>query len=160
MLRLLLALVALTCAACDPGCDTATDLASGEVHGTLDGVDWSASAATWRVAATGVSIVAPPAVGWRLTLVAQLTDDGKDAAQRVHGHLPFQIVLGNGSDGGWALLNGDNTDTYTTDDRSGGGWLRLARKRSGDLLGCTDFTASDGRRTKQATLAFRAAPSE
>lgn len=162
MSRPLLLLAALACApACDPGCDAAFDLDPGTVEGTLDGVPWTAVSATWRTAETGLQIVSPPADGWRLTLVAQATDRGKDVTRKVNGGgLPVDVVLGSGADGGWALLNPDGGDTYTTDDDEGGGWLHLARKGGGSLYGCAGFTAIDGRRTKQAALSFRAEAAE
>ncbi len=154
----LLIFAPLLLAACEPpGCEAAMSLEPGAVEGTLGGAPWSADRATWRASETGVQVVSPPSEGWRLTLVAQTTDTGRDATPRVRGGgLPIDIVFGRVDAGGWALLNGDGTDTYTTNDDDGGGWLRLARKGGGDLYGCTGFTALQGRRTIDAELWFRA----
>ena len=143
--------------ACDPGCDAAKALSSGQVVGEIDGVAWESAGVTWHSEASGVQVNSPLTDGWRLTLVAQTTVDDRSAPTRVdRRRLPVEVLLQSG-EGGWALLNDAGAFTWST-HQAEGGWLRLARRRGGDLLGCYDFEAGAAAGEVAAHGAFRAAP--
>lgn len=147
---LLLMALLPTFVACDPGCGYAPDLTPGAVEGSIGGSDWTPEAATWMLTATGLQVNAPPASGWRMTMVAQVTEQGQSVVDAVDSDaFPFTVELLTGQEGGFATLNPQSGDTYSTGN-SKGGWVSFDAREGDALFGCFTFKASDNRDTVRA----------
>lgn len=125
------------CGSSDESCDT-SELAPGEIQGSVDGAPWVGSGASFNWAGTGFQITTEDADGYRLTLAAQTTIDGVDLATAGDGEFPLTVDL---SGGGFGLLYPSGESSYSSDS----GTL-IVTELSQVVRGCFDFqaTAADG----------------
>ena len=128
-------------------CGNADELDDGDVEGLIDGVRWSTVGAQWMHPGSSLQITTDSGDGWRLTMVARTTDEGRDVTDSIHeGAFPMRITLQTALEGGWALLYPSTGGSYSTEETKGG-TLLLDQLEDGTLIGCFTFEASDGTET-------------
>jgi hypothetical protein len=118
------------------------DLA-GEATATVDGAPWSGPSAQWSFAGSSIQLMTAAGDGWRLSIVAQSTEDGQPLNTALDA-LPVTISLGDGADGGWALLYPESGgSSYKTSPDAPGTLSINSVNGDGDTLSaCFSFTAT------------------
>jgi len=128
-------------------CGNADALEDGDVEGLIDGVRWTSVGAQWMHPGSSLQITTDSGDGWRLTMVARTTDDGRDVANGItEGSFPMRITLKTALEGGWALLYPSTGGSYSTEDNNGG-TLLLDQLEDDTLIACFAFKASDDSET-------------
>ncbi len=130
-----------SCASAD--CSIPWDLEPGTLEAHVDGQSWLASEAAWMESAGSIQITTSAGAGWMLSLLAQNDVSGNSVVDAVNsGDLPMEVLLGDGSEGGWALLYPDEGLSFATKNASGG-TLFISAHDADELLGCVEFVAAD-----------------
>jgi hypothetical protein len=142
--RLPLALALLVLPACGDkegdsaeGDCTPAGTAVGSVTAQVDGAPWTAGGVQATESGDGIQLTSAVGGGWRLTLVAQTTEDGTGVLDALE--LGAATVTLESGEGGFAVLYPDSgAGSYSTND--GGGVAVLVRE--GDRIdACFSFTA-------------------
>jgi len=151
-------LALLTACATDPAVKaTCADLPDEPLIGAdIDGAGWT-DAAAWAEAGTGIQITTGADNGWRLTLVAYVDEEGREAVEALDA-LP--AVFGMGGEGGNATVYPEGGGSLST-GQGGSGTISIAEQRGDDLAGCFAFEAlsADGESVSVASGRFLATPS-
>ena len=128
-------------------CGNADELEAGDVEGLIDEVRWNSEGAQWMHPGSSLQITTDSGDGWRLTVVARTTDEGKDVVDGVEqGSFPMRITLKSALEGGWALLYPSTGGSYSTEETEGGKLL-LDTLEDDTMVACFEFEASDGTET-------------
>jgi hypothetical protein len=115
----------------------------GQIEGVVNGADWS-TGATWAWSGSSLDITSDSAAGWRLSIVAQSTSGGGGVQDAVNdAAFPIDVILVDGTQGGWALMYPDIGSSFSTSQSDGGG-MTVAGLDGETLWGCFSFVASDG----------------
>lgn len=118
----------------DDGC--APDLDPGGLEASLDGAEWAADDAVWRLAGSALQINASAEGEGALSVVLQSTTDGTPADE---AEPPFTVDLGEGG-GGWIVHYPQGATTSLSSGVEGGsGTFEVASREDDALAGC--FTA-------------------
>jgi len=108
----------------------------------VDGAAWSATGAQWSLAGSSLQLMTQIGEGWRLSIVAQSTDDGTPLSTALDaGVFPVEIALADGAAGGWALLYPDAGSSFKTAPDAPGA-LTVTEVSGDTLSACFSFTAS------------------
>ncbi len=145
MRRIIFALPALLCAACDPAlCQAPEELASGAVEALIDGQSWQASDGAWSETGTSLQLSTSRADGYMLSMVLQTASDGLGVLDALDQDLlPFDVLLGEGDEGGWAVLYPEGSNNSFATKYASGGLLTVAAQDADRLLGCFAFEAAN-----------------
>lgn len=116
---------------------TPTGTAVGSVTATVDGSSWTAGGVQANESGDGLQFTSEVADGWRITLVAQETDDGVGVLDALEvGNAT--VTLENEGGGFAVMYPAEGAGSYSTND--GGGTAVIAR--DGDRIdACFSFTA-------------------
>lgn len=117
-------------------CDV-DDLQGGDLAATVDGLGWAGTGTTWSESGTGVQIITADADGWRMTLVAQLTEGGEEVLTALDGGKQVEVPFGDGSFA--ALYPSGESFSYAAKEATDGS-VRL-RLDGSELQACFAFTA-------------------
>jgi hypothetical protein len=134
-------LLSLSLYGCGGECRAPTELLGGTLEGSLDGVAWSASDATWAEAGSAVQINHTMVDDHMLSIVLNSASDTQAVLDLLAAEaLPFEVLLGEGDAGGWAVVYTPG-GSYSTGNASGGS-LTIADRDGDQLLGCLHFEAA------------------
>ena len=129
--------------ACSDECRAPDDLASGVLEGTLDGEMWKASDAAWAEAGASLQLGHSMVDGVMMSIVINSASDTQPVQDLLdRQELPFEVLLGEGDDGGWVTVYREgSTASYHTQNAAGGS-MTFAAREGDDLLGCMQFDAA------------------
>lgn len=135
--------LALALYGCSDVCRAPDDLASGAIEGSVDGAPWAAVDGTWATAGESVQIGHTMADGIMLSIVINAASDTQPVLDLIErDELPFEVVLREGEDGGWATVYRDGETASFHTGNASGGVMSFASKQGDDLLGCLSFEAA------------------
>jgi len=159
---LLLPLLPLT-QGCSDDCKAPTDLRGGVMEATIDGEAWLTDLASWSETGSSLNINVDRTNGYTISLVVQTVMDGRNVLDLLdQEELPLEVMLGDGEDGGWAVVYVEGeSGSYSTTEGAGGA-LTIAEREGDQLLGCVNFGAGSnaGETIELADGFFRVAPRE
>jgi hypothetical protein len=140
-------------------CADADAMQDGDVEGKVDGVRWDSQGVQWMHPGQSLQITTDSDDGWRVTIVARTTDEGRDVVDGLEDNaFPMRVELNSALEGGWALLYPSTGGAYTTEEGAGGA-LRLDGFDDDTLIGCFEFEAGNGTQTVSLKKGvFRAEP--
>lgn len=128
---------------CSDECRAPKDILGGVLEGLLDGQEWRADDATWAEAGASLQLGHTMVDGVMMSIVINAASDTlpvQDLLER--DELPFDVILGEGEDGGWVTVFRDvSTASYHTQNAAGG-TMTFASREGDDLLGCIQFEAA------------------
>jgi hypothetical protein len=128
---------------CTDVCKAPDQLASGALEGSADGAPWAANDATWSLAGSSVQIGHTMADGLMFSIVINAASDSQPVVDLIdREELPFEVVLREGEDGGWATVYRDGETSSFHTGNAGGGVMSFAAKEGDELLGCISFEAA------------------
>ena len=157
---LLLSLLPLTYG-CSDECKAPTDLRGGVMEATIDGQAWSTLVASWSETGSSLNINVDRTDGYTISMVLQTIMDGRNVLDLLdQDELPFDVTLGDGEDGGWAVVYVEGeSGSYSTTEGVGGS-ITIAEREGDQLLGCLYFGAGSnaGETVDLADGLFRVAP--
>ncbi len=135
--------VPLLLQACSGDCRAPTDLLGGAYEGVLDGEAWAASDATWTYTGEQVLIGHTMADGVMMSMVVHTAIDSQPVVDLLdREELPFEVLLGEGEDGGWVTIYRDGSTSSFHTQNAAGGSVTFAELEGDQLLGCIQFDAA------------------
>ncbi len=143
MRALLFLPLALSLYGCGGECRAPDDLGSGTLEGSLDGAAWSTSDATWAETGEQLLIGHSMVDGIMMSAVIHTTADSRPVQDLLEREeFPFDVILGEGEDGGWVTVYREGETASFHTQNAAGGTLTIASREGDDLLGCLHFSAA------------------
>ncbi len=148
---------------CSDECQPPSDLLSGSIEATIDGQAWSTAAATWSETGSSLNVNVDRTDGYTISMVVQSAIDSRNVLDLLdQDDLPIEITLGEGEDGGWAVVYVEGQSTSYSTTVGAGGSMSIVEQEGDQLAGCVSFGAStnDGDELQLTDGFFRLVPWE
>lgn len=116
---------------------TPAGVSSGTLRAAVDGSAWTADGVAQSPSGDGVQVTSAPGDGWRLTLVAQTTTDGRGVTEAL-SEGPAEVSLTEGSGNFAVVYPAEGGTSYTTNN---GGGTAVLEATDGGLNACFSFEA-------------------
>jgi len=134
---------ALLLQGCSSDCRAPTDLLGGTFEGVMDGEAWAAGDATWTYTGSQVLIGHSMVDGVMMSMVIHTAIDTQPVVDLLdREELPFEVLLGEGEDGGWVTVYRDGSTSSFHTQNAAGGSVIIAERDGDQLLGCIQFDAA------------------
>lgn len=146
---------------CSDECRAPGDLRGGVMEATIDGQPWSTDAATWSETGSSLNVNVNRTDGYTISMVLQSAIDTRNVLDMLDlDDLPIEVTLGEGEDGGWAVVYIEGESQSYATNNGAGGVLTIVERDGDQLLGCVHFGAStnDGVSMSLEEGFFRLAP--
>jgi hypothetical protein len=128
---------------CSDVCPGSNDLGSGVLEGTLDGQAWTTTDAAWAEAGASLQLGHSMVDGVMMSIVINSASDTQPVQDLLEREeLPFDVILGEGEDGGWVTVYRDGSTSSFHTQNAAGGIMTFAAREGDDLLGCMHFEAA------------------
>ena len=129
--------------ACSDECQAPDDLAAGSLEATIDGQAWSTTAASWSATGSSLNVNVDRTEGYTISMVVQSAIDTRNVLDLIdQDDFPIEITLGEGEDGGWAVVYVEGQSTSYSTTEGAGGSMTIAERSGDQLMGCVAFAAN------------------
>ena len=135
--------LALALHGCAGECPGSNDLLGGVLEGQLDGAAWQATDAAWAEAGASLQLGHSMVDGVMMSIVINSASDSQPVQDLLdRDELPFEVILGEGEDGGWVTVYRDGSTASFHTQNAAGGSMIISAMDGDQLLGCLQFEAA------------------